>query len=103
MPTDKPPTSIKPEKPNDKGFHIRIDRTEYVVKAEKLSGADLRKLPEPPISEDRDLYQIIAGQDDVKIKDDDPVRMEDGLRFFTTPSTINPGFTCVESDIKFNQ
>ena len=78
-------------KPDPKGFRIRIDRTDYIVAEEKLSGAQLRELPSPPIPPDRDLYQVIAGHEDRKIKDDDTVHMYDGLRFFTAPNTINPG------------
>ena len=81
----------KPEPP--KGYHIRIDRTDYVVPEEKLSGEQLRHVPETPIPPDRDLYQVVPGQDDLKIKNDDTVQMRDGLRFYTAPSTINPGST----------
>ena len=28
---------------------------------------------------------------DRKIKDDDTIEVKDGLRFFTSPNTINPG------------
>ena len=79
------------DKPDPKGFRIRIDRTDYIVTDEKLSGAQLRNVPSPPIPQDRDLYQVIAGHEDLKIKDDDTVQMHDGLRFFTAPNTINPG------------
>lgn len=86
------PTNDKhPDKPDPKGFRIRIDRTDYTVTQEKLSGAELRRVPDPPISEDRDLYQVVPGHEDLKIKDDDTVHMHDGLRFFTAPNTINPG------------
>ena len=79
----------KPDPP--KGFHIQIDRTEYEVFEDKLSGAELRKVPSPPIPPERDLFQVIPGHPDEKIKDDDPVQIYDGLRFFTAPNTINPG------------
>ena len=79
------------EKPEPKGFHIQIDRTEHEVFDEKLSGAGLRRVPQTPIPPDRDLFQIVPGHPDRKIKDDDTVEMYDGLRFFTAPNTINPG------------
>lgn len=80
------------DKPDpSKGFVIRIDRNEYTVHEEKLSGEQLRQLPDPPVPPDRDLYQVIAGHEDRKIKNDDTVPMHDGLRFFTAPNTINPG------------
>lgn len=81
--------------PIQKGYHIRIDRTDYVVTQEKLNGEQLRHVPETPIPKDRDLYQVVPGHDDLKIKDDDTVEMHDGLRFYTVPSTINPGMTSV--------
>ena len=81
----------RPDKPDPKGFRIRIDRTDYTVTKEKLSGAQLRELPTPPIPPDRDIYQVVPGHEDLKIKDDDTVQMHDGLRFFTVPNTINPG------------
>ena len=85
------------DKPDPKGFLIRIDRTDYTVTQEKLSGAELRQVPAPPIPENRDLYQVVPGHDDLKIKDDDTVQMHDGLRFFTAPNTINPGRRCADS------
>lgn len=86
--------NLKPE-PLQKGFHIRIDRTDYVVTQEKLNGEQLRHVPATPIPKDRDLYQVVPGHDDLKIEDDNTVEMHDGLRFYTVPSTINPGMTSV--------
>lgn len=86
---DRPPHD-GPDRPGQE-FRIRIDRTDYTVRQEKLSGAELRRVPDPPIPEDRDLYQVVPGHSDRKIKDDDTVPMHDGLRFFTAPNTINPG------------
>ena len=74
-----------------KVFTVRIDRTEYEWPDGKISGAQLRRLPPTPIPSDRDLFQVIPGHPDRKINDDDTVEVHDGLRFFTAPSTINPG------------
>ena len=79
------------KKPERKGFHIQIDRTHYEVFDEKLTGAELRRVPPTPIPSERDLFQIVPGHTDRKIKDDDTVEIHDGLRFFTAPNTINPG------------
>lgn len=70
---------------------IRIDRTHYKVKEAVLTGADLRKLPEPDIGPDRDLFEVVPGGSDVKVELDAQVRMRDGMRFFTAPAQINPG------------
>ncbi len=79
------------EKPDPKGYAIQIDRVQYEVFEEKLTGAELRQVPSPPVPPDRDLFQVVPGHDDLKIKDDDTVQIHDGLRFFTAPNTINPG------------
>ena len=79
------------DNPGHKVFTIRIDRTQYEWPDEKINGAQLRRLPPTPIPPERDLFQVIPGHPDRKIKDDDTVEVHDGLRFFTAPSTINPG------------
>ncbi len=85
------PEAINIDKPEPKGVQIWIDRTEYTVFEEKLTGAELRELPPTPIPSDRDLYEKRPGKDDLKIKDDYTVLLYDGLVFFTAPNTINPG------------
>ena len=72
-------------------FHIKIDRTEFEVKSQTLSGQQLRNLPTPPIGPDRDLFEIVPGGTDLKIELTTVVQMHDGLRFFTAPAQINPG------------
>ena len=78
--------------PKDRPAHtIRIDRTQYEWPDEKITGAQLRHLPPTPIPSNRDLFQVIPGHPDRKVKDDDTIEVHDGLRFFTAPNTINPG------------
>ena len=89
----------KVSSPKPKGFRIRIDRAEYEVETEKLSGAEIRLVPPTPIPADRDLFQVVPGHPDRKIKDDDTVEMHDGLRFFTAPNTINPGIDCTSCEL----
>ena len=79
------------DSPDHKVFTIQVDRTEYKWAEEKISGAQLRHLPPTPIPPERDLFQVIPGHSDLKIKDDDTVEVHDGLRFFTAPNTITPG------------
>ncbi len=79
------------DKPANKVFTILIDRTKYEWSDEKINGAQLRSLPPTPIPPERDLFQVIPGHPDRKIKDDDTIEVHDGLRFFTAPNTINPG------------
>lgn len=77
----------------DKVFEIKIDRTEFKVRKEVLTGAELRALPKPDIGPDRDLFEVVPGGSDLKIETNMKVKMRDGLRFFTAPAQINPG-TC---------
>lgn len=75
----------------DKKFVIKIDRTEYKVSQEILTGAELRQLPNPDIGPDRDLFEVVPGGSDIKIEAAAQVKMRHGLRFFTAPAQINPG------------
>lgn len=73
------------------GPTIKIDREAFQISSKVLTGAQLRALPAPSIGPERDLFQVVPGGSDIKIADADPVRMSDGLRFFTAPAQINPG------------
>jgi hypothetical protein len=74
-----------------KSFEIKIDRTGYKVTQEVMTGAELRRLPDPHIGPDRDLFEVVPGGSDLKIELDMNVQMRNGLRFFTAPAQINPG------------
>ena len=92
MTMENQPDKDDSEKPDpDKGYKIRIDRVEYPVFDEKLTGAMLRRVPPTPIPPERDVFEVVPGHPDKKVKDDDTVEIRDGLRFFTAPNTINPG------------
>ena len=75
----------------DGTFEIRIDRKEYKVRKATLTGAEIRKLANPDIGGDRDLFEVVPGGSDLKIELTTTVKMRDGLRFFTAPAQINPG------------
>jgi hypothetical protein len=79
------------EKREGRPFEIKIDRNTFEVRERKLTGAQLRGLPNPPIPPERDLFEVVPGGTDRKIGDEEEVRMRDGLRFFTAPGQINPG------------
>lgn len=74
-----------------KEFKIKIDRTEYTVHQKRMSGLEIRNVPNPPIGPDRDLFEVVPGGSDRKILDDEVIKIHDGLRFFTAPAQINPG------------
>ena len=84
--TDK--TSSESHEPES---HIQIDRHHYTVHHKERTGLELRNLVTPPIPEDRDLWEVVPGEEDRLIKNDTVVTMRDGLRFFTAPKHINPG------------
>jgi hypothetical protein len=72
-------------------FEIKIDRTTYKVTKSVLTGAELRRLPQPDIGPERDLFEVVPGGSDLKIELVTKVEMRNGLRFFTAPAQINPG------------
>lgn len=72
-------------------YEIKIDRVQYTVREQELTGAQLRALVHPPVPADRDLYEVRPGGEDLLIADDQEVRIRDGLRFFTAPGHITPG------------
>ena len=79
------------DKGHPKEFEIQIDRTHYKVTSDHMTGLQLRKVPNPPIGPDRDLFEVVPGGSDKKIGNDDVVEIRNGLRFFTAPGQINPG------------
>ena len=72
-------------------FQIQIDRDHFTVTDSEMTGAQLRRLPTPPIGPERDLFEVVPGGTDLKIGDDQVVKLRNGLRFFTAPGHINPG------------
>lgn len=79
----------KPDKQHE--FHIQIDRVHFTVTQEQMTGAELRALPQPPIGQERDLFEVVPGHPDRKLENDTVVEIRDGKRFFTAPAQINPG------------
>lgn len=76
---------------DDHAAPIKIDRAQFKVTDKTLTGAQLRRLPEPDVGPDRDLFEVVPGGSDRKIELTEVVKMRDGLRFFTAPAQINPG------------
>ena len=88
---ESPDKGGSPGHGGDGTFEIRIDRKEYKVRKPTLTGAEIRKLANPDIGGDRDLFEVVPGGSDLKIELTTVVNMRDGLRFFTAPAQINPG------------
>jgi hypothetical protein len=80
-----------PEANHPPNLRIKIDRKEYTVHDRRMTGAELRSVPTPPIPTDRDLFEVVPGGSDRKIDDDTVVEIHDGLRFISVPAHINPG------------
>ena len=81
-------------KKHEETFRIQIDRVHYEVHKARMTGLELRHVPQPPIGPDRDLFEVVPGGSDRKIADETVVEMRNGLRFFTAPAQINPGSLC---------
>lgn len=73
-------------------FQIQIDRVHYTVTQHQMTGAELRHVPPTPIGPDRDLFEVVPGGPDLKIEDTKVVDIRNGMRFFTAPTQINPGY-----------
>lgn len=74
-----------------RGFHIKIDRTQYTVHQAVMTGVELRQVPTADIGPERDLFEVVPGHPDRKIENDTEVEISNGKRFFTAPAHINPG------------
>ncbi|HJZ90603.1 MAG TPA: multiubiquitin domain-containing protein [Gemmataceae bacterium] len=71
---------------------IRIDHKPYKAPKPVMTGAELRVLATPPISQEYDLWLENPGpEDDIKVGDDMPVKLKEGMHFYISPKTINPG------------
>lgn len=71
---------------------IFIDEVKYDAPALQMTGAALRALPQPPIGPDRDLWLEVPGpKDDILIRPEDTYDVKPGSKYYTAPSTINPG------------
>ena len=102
-PIDVHDPDMGPGSPGDGGppepiglLTIRIDRKEYPVPldlldAGHLTGRQIRRLADPNIGPDRDLFEVVPGGSDRKIDDGQTVLIRDHMRFFSAPAVINPG------------
>lgn len=70
---------------------IYIDGTKYHPEGDSITGAQLRQIPSPPVSPDRDLWLETRDGLDQLIEDGQVVKLENNLRFFSVPRVINPG------------
>ncbi|GAA3797036.1 multiubiquitin domain-containing protein [Streptomyces phyllanthi] len=69
---------------------IFIDGHEYQSHARRVTTADLRRLPRPPIAEDRQLWLDIPDAPDRSLADGESLDLAPGMRFFSEhPITLH--------------
>jgi hypothetical protein len=73
------------------GTSVIIDGVTCFAPRRQLTGAELRRLPEPPVGADRDLWLDVDGDLDKMIEPGETVALRPQMRFFTVPKVINPG------------
>jgi hypothetical protein len=73
-------------------FPIFIDEVKYDLPQAEMTGEALRNLLQPPLAADRDLWLETPGpRDDLLIRVGQTYEIKPGSKFYTAPSTINPG------------
>lgn len=86
------PTEPQKEKDPQPGrVPIYIDGRKYHPEGDKLTGTQLRAVPSPPVSTDRDLWLDVVDELDQLVEDTEVIALEPNMRFFTVPRVINPG------------
>ena len=71
---------------------IVIDEVKYDAPSHKMTGQELREVPKPPVAVNRDLWLEVPGpKDDILIRPESTYEIKEGSRYYTAPSTINPG------------
>lgn len=84
---------LKVKDPKPGKVPIYIDGTKFHPAGDKLTGVQLRSLPSPPVSSDRDLWLDVVDELDQLVEDKEVIDLEPNMRFFTVPRVINPGQT----------
>lgn len=70
---------------------IVIDNKKYRALARVMTGAQLRRLADPDIGPDFDLWQEIPGDEDNLVSDHERIKLVDGMGFYSSSCEINPG------------
>jgi hypothetical protein len=74
-------------------IEIQINRQTFRIERRPLSGADLRRLPTPPLGNEVDIFQVskLSGAPDVPVADHQLVDLDNGTVFFSAPRHVLPG------------
>ncbi len=94
----KSPEDIRPQSHED-GDELRhgekltivIDSKKYRAPARVMTGAQLRRLADPNVGSDFDLWQEIPGGEDNLVGDHERIKLADGMGFYSASREINPG------------
>jgi hypothetical protein len=87
----RPPTHDGGElRPNEK-LTIVIDNKKYRAPSRSLTGDQLRKLADPNIGANFDLWQEIPGGEDNLVNSHERIVLRDGMSFYSASRSINPG------------
>jgi hypothetical protein len=70
---------------------IVIDGKKYRAPARSMTGAQLRRLANPNIGPDYDLWQEVPGGEDNLVDDNERIKLRDGMGFYSSSRDINPG------------
>lgn len=89
--------TTKAENPKPGKTPIYIDGSKYHVEGDRLTGAQLRAVPTPPVSAERDLWLDIVDELDRIIEDDEVIELKNNMRLFSVPRVINPGCAASQS------
>jgi hypothetical protein len=74
----------------NKHFNIKIDKNHYKVTEDSMTGIQIKQLANIP--NEYELWLEVPGQnEDKKIEDNEVIDIKSGLKFFSSPSYINPG------------
>jgi hypothetical protein len=68
-----------------------IDGKQYRAPTRKMTGAQLRRVAEPNIGPDYDLWQEVPGGEDNLVDDKERITLRDGMGFYSSSRDINPG------------
>lgn len=84
---------MKPEQSHENPvIPIFIDGVKFDAPTRSMTGEELRNLPKPPVSDDRDLWLEVPGKgDDELIEPSKHYEIKPGSNYYTAPRTINPG------------
>lgn len=76
---------------SDDKLTIVIDSNKYRAPSRAMTGAQLRRLANPNIGPELDLWQEIQGGEDNLVDDHERIALADNMGFYSSSRDINPG------------